>query len=546
MKRLWIGVIVPVLVLSGFAQTKDLCSIQGHVTGTAGEPLRKAEVTLAAEGPSGTAYAATSDADGSFALDEIPAGQYQLSAKRTGYLEQAYGGHPGQFFGGRGMLVTLTPGQHMTGIDFQLVRHAVITGRIVDEDGDPAANINVELLRELRQRGERQLIPMQNTQTNDLGEYRIAGLAPGSYYLCASCEWPGAGPQQIRVVRKGPEQTVPATYYPGTLEQSQAGTIQVAPGAQLQGYDVQLRKVRAFRVSGRVVLPEDVDGDSLLVHLRPKMPKASFGTVIGGDEPLFRPGGSFDFGGIIPGSYELVAMYNTNNHQRSTRLPVEVTDRNIEDLVVQFPAKTGVAIEGVVLGVPAQPANLGHGGAVAVTLRNLDNPEVRVSASANRTGVFSLQDVEAGRYKVMIYNPGEGGYLQAVLYGGQESKDRVIQVSERAGAKLEVLLAFDSGTVTGSVQDESGAAVPGAAVFVVPKSEEEDCECSQMANTDQNGRFVVRGVAPGEYVVTAVPASALDSDLGADFHQGPEANASAASVTRNGIANVTVKLGGAP
>ncbi len=91
-----------------------------------------------------------------------------------------------------------------------------------------------------------------------------------------------------------------------------------------------------------------------------------------------------------------------------------------------------------------------------------------MSASANRTGAFSRQNVDAGRYKVMVCNPAEGGYLQTVRYGGQESKERVIQ-SVGAGGKLEVVLAFDSGIVTGSVQDGSGAAALGAAVFGYPK-----------------------------------------------------------------------------
>ena len=60
------------------------------------------------------------------------------------------------------------------------MRQGVIAGKIVDEDGDPATNIRVQLLCEIPQRGERQLIPVQNARTKDLGEYRIAGLAQGS------------------------------------------------------------------------------------------------------------------------------------------------------------------------------------------------------------------------------------------------------------------------------------------------------------------------------------------------------------------------------
>ena len=106
------------------------------------------------------------------------------------------------------------------------------------------------------------------------------------------------------------------------------------------------------------------------------------------------------------------------------------------------------------------------------------------------------------------------------------------------------MLAFDSGTVTGSVQDASGAAVPGAVVFVHRKSGEgeEDCGCNPTANADQNGRFLLRGVAPGEYLVMAVPASELENEWGPGFDKRHEADAAPVTVAHNGTANVTVKL----
>ena len=55
------------------------------------------------------------------------------------------------------MVLTLTAGQRKSGIDFKLVREAVIAGKIVDQDGDPAANITVQVPREIRQRGDRQI-----------------------------------------------------------------------------------------------------------------------------------------------------------------------------------------------------------------------------------------------------------------------------------------------------------------------------------------------------------------------------------------------------
>ncbi|HKE28168.1 MAG TPA: carboxypeptidase-like regulatory domain-containing protein [Bryobacteraceae bacterium] len=527
---------------TSFAQTESSSTVRGRVTGTSGEALRKTEVTLrAAEGEPGVVYAATTGADGSFVLDGIPPGQYRLSATHNGYLEQTYGPSAGDLFGGMGMVLTLTPGQRMAGIEFKLVRQAVVSGKIIDEDGDPAANVRVQVLREVQMgEGTRRFPVGQGAQTNDLGEYRVAGVAPGTYFLCASCDM-APDIRQERIIRKSPEETIPAVYYPGTLEVSQAGAIEVAAGAQLQGFDLQLKRIRAFRVSGRVVLPDDADPTSLFAHLQPKTDHV---TVLGfGGGPQFGGDGSFDFGGVMPGSYELVVTYQALNHQRSTRTPVEVKDSSVEGLIVKFPPKTGIKIEGTVVGAVQKPSFIGPGSGIQVALKNLDNQDASASAEGGAGGAFSLENVAPGRYRVMAYNLPDDAYVQAVKYGGQESKDRKIEVSESASGKLEVVLAFDSGSVNGLVQDTTGAAALGAVVFLSPKSgAEEECDCSKMVSTDQNGRFRIRGVAPGEYQLLAIPASELQASWGPDFSKSHQADANSVTVLSSGSANVNLKM----
>lgn len=249
------------------------------------------------------AYAATSGADGSFVLDEIPAGQYRLSAKRTGYLEQAYGSRAGQLFGARGMgmLVTLTAGQRMTGIDFQLVRQAIIAGKIVDEDGDPGANVTLQVLREIRLGGERQLLPVQNARPTTWASTAspASRKAPIICAPAAKCSWAPARIGSCAKVRKksSPPFTTPAPSTSRRRERSRwppernsRGTIcrsrRSAPSRQRPCGTAGRCRWRRFI---RPLATEDAPG-------------GTFVRYFGDGGPWFRQDGSFDFGGITPGS----------------------------------------------------------------------------------------------------------------------------------------------------------------------------------------------------------------------------------------------------
>src|SRR5206468_5450232 len=85
-----------------------------------------------------------------------------------------------------GTPVTLADGQELATIDLRVVRGGVITGRVLDEDGEPLARAVVTVQRYQYVRGERQLSPAGGDQTDDRGQYRVFGLPPGDYYVSAT------------------------------------------------------------------------------------------------------------------------------------------------------------------------------------------------------------------------------------------------------------------------------------------------------------------------------------------------------------------------
>src|SRR4051812_8044108 len=120
------------------AQSTPTASIEGRTTSTDGQPLRKTNLTLRpvnVVGPGGrgtagaigggqfqppTPYAATSDSEGKFSFTGLEAGRYTLAADHAGYLNTQYGTKRTAGGGQTGnALLTLTAGQHMTGVNIE-------------------------------------------------------------------------------------------------------------------------------------------------------------------------------------------------------------------------------------------------------------------------------------------------------------------------------------------------------------------------------------------------------------------------------------------
>ena len=93
-----------------------------------------------------------------------------------------------------GKPVELLEGRTVEDIDFALPLGAVITGRIVDELGDPAEEARVAILRAQNTDGQRRLVSVGSAETDDLGEFRLFGISPGRYYVSATASNRVAGP----------------------------------------------------------------------------------------------------------------------------------------------------------------------------------------------------------------------------------------------------------------------------------------------------------------------------------------------------------------
>lgn len=510
-------------------------SVRGQVTSITGEPLRKAEVTIRSTGRSAYAMMATTDASGAFAFENLAPSKYVVSAQRNGFVSQQALGRAGS--APNIQALTVDAGQNLTGVTIKLTPHSIITGKVVDEDGDPMYGASVSVLEERYFRGRRTLSPRSNAMVNDLGEYRIAGLSPGKYYLSASPRG-AAGPSSRRVpVQAETERTFVTMFYPGAVESSQATPLTLAAGQEARGIDFQMRRAPTVHVRGHVVdeAGNPVQNMSVMI-LSADGPG---GSAMGGRGAPQKEG-AFDIPGILPGKYTLMANRMMPGRGRSSAyLSIQVGSRDLEGVVLQMAPALEVAGTIAAEGDPDLKA-------ARVTLDPMDAfpPDMHSSRNLAAGNAFTIPGVVPGRYRVDVFGAPDGYYLKSVRAGGQELMESGLSISSSV-AGLELTLGKGATTVTGAVTDTDGKPLGQALVALTPPEGKRDqWRLFKIAVADQNGQYSIRNLIPGEYKLFAFQPGAVDpaSIQNPETLQEVESKGSVVKLGQNATETVPLKV----
>jgi len=117
------------------AQPAGRGAISGTVVDVAsGDPVRKAVVTVTWQGTPRSWATTRSDGSGRFIFEGLPAGKYDLRATKAGLGNAIYGASSVRELGD---LITLGEGETHGDIKLRFIRSGTITGRVVEQDGDP-------------------------------------------------------------------------------------------------------------------------------------------------------------------------------------------------------------------------------------------------------------------------------------------------------------------------------------------------------------------------------------------------------------------------
>jgi hypothetical protein len=208
--------------------------------------VKKARVSLRIDGRQAP-YTSETDESGRYVFQGVEPGVYVLSAEHLGFNRQDRGIRGA---GAAGPPLALSGGLHLRDINFRLKPHNVITGRVLDEQGEPVPYVTVSAMQVAYSRGSKRINMVNTGQTNDLGQYRLFGIAPGRYIVSATHAPPQAF--TVRQQEKPLAMGYPPVYFPNTLEQGRAQVVDLTRGGETLALDFTLTPARTIAVRGKV------------------------------------------------------------------------------------------------------------------------------------------------------------------------------------------------------------------------------------------------------------------------------------------------------
>ncbi|HLW52501.1 MAG TPA: carboxypeptidase-like regulatory domain-containing protein [Candidatus Angelobacter sp.] len=516
------------LFACAFAQAVDpTASLEGSVLNKiTGAPVRHAHVMyIKVPGPGSLPVSTDTDADGRFAVALEP-GSYRLWVERPGFAHQAYGSRTPD---GTGTLLTVASGQQMRDVNLRIVPLGAISGRVLDEDGEPLQGAGIQVLRFSFATGKRQLIPVTGVGSNDRGEYRAYGLPAGRYFLMATLRGaPSSLPPEADALLPEMQQSFASVYYPGVLDFTSASQISLPEGGEITDADFHLQKTGAIMVTGRLFSPiQDFTRSRLQVALtHSDRNTGSFLNPI--TATVDENTGRFEFHGIAPGSYLLVASQLHNGALLSGRLPVEVNaGANPQTVNVTlapaFDITGSVEIEGGSSAkVPPITVQLAESEGLAFGR----HPSAKVAPD----GTFRLTGVASGIWDFTLSPLPEDLWIKTATLGDLDVLSGQFNVASATKGPLRIVLAGNGAQISGSVTQDGQ---PSRAVVVLAPAASELQGFFQMyrsITTQENGSFLLKGVRPGAYKLFAFEDIEAFSWLDPDFLKPVEALGESISV----------------
>ncbi len=496
-------------------QKKGTARVLGRVTAAdSGQPLRKAQVRVFSQELRENRSTST-DTDGKYELKELPAGRYQVTVSKGSFVSLSYG-QSRPFEAGKPLQIA--DGQIVEKVDFALPRGAIITGHVVDEFGEAIADVRVTPMRYQFVQGRRQLNAAGRVSTtNDIGEYRIFGLAPGQYFISAST--------QTNIMAGMMDATsddrsgYAPSYYPGTPNVAEAQRITVGLGQALSDINLALTPTHLARISGTAV---DADGKPMggavvVVMLRSG---ASISSTSG---TQVKPDGTFTLSNLAPGDYMLQAITPSALTDMSGWASGQVTVAGEDITGIQLTGMRSTTGTGRVLVNPDAAKSLPPSS--IRLMATSAHPEENLMAGLGGLTVKDDYTFEMkARPGLALIRPMSlppGWSLKSVKQRGSDVTDTGIEFRPNEEVSgIEVELTNQATEVSGAVTNSRSEPVKDYTVVVFSRDRERWGYMSRFFQTgrpDQDGRYKVKALPAGNYYAVALdyvePGEATDPEF---------------------------------
>jgi protocatechuate 3,4-dioxygenase beta subunit len=483
-------------------------SISGRVTdAVSGRPLPDAVVRASSAFPLGSADAprleAVTGPDGQYEISGIQPGEYRVFVSPDDFCAT----HLSRPFGAAGaegatlpVPVVLAAGERREHVDVALPRARAIEGRVVDEFGEPMADISVQAQLSPGSGGSGRQV-----QTDERGLFRVFHLSPGRYRICAQ-----------PLDRMPPRERVTAndTRYVRTCVPAAGGPldgIEVA-SRDVGGIEIQLRRSGAYTLSGQVLTQAgDVARDAHVAVSRVEAGGAAVGVQAETTD------GTFVARGVTSGEYRIEARTGGRGRPDEGEAGLAIVTVDGSDVSgVVVATSSGATVSGrVVIDGGELPAAAARRLTVVLTYPGGEPREPRIVGASTRATVaedftFTLNHV-FNRHFVGLTGLPDGWIVGSVMFKGEDITARYVALpTAREPDALRITITDRTAELHVRVVDAGGAAAAGTAV-VLPAD-----PAMRLGGARLYGRRRLPSGAvdfgyfpPGDYLVVALPEQAL-------------------------------------
>jgi hypothetical protein len=474
-----------ILALLATAVCMQAGTIQGVVLEQAsGRPLARTVVRLdpvpQSSGTKAPPLTIRAGRTGHFVFPSVVPGVYILNATREGYFRAAYGQ---RLPIGRGTPIEVTTDSTLFA-ELRLRHKGAVTGRVFDENGVGTAGIAVVAYRArlpLRSAG--------SATSDDRGVYRIHGLEPGKYWVRSGAATMDDGSGWL------------PTFGSQGREVRDARMQQVTVDTDTTDADVSPEPGSLFHLGGKIAC--DTSGP-VVVTLSSETGRRHTQSVC--------PVGTYQFDGLAPAVYEVLAMMQDSSAAGFTELFV---DQDTDSASVQ------------VLQAPMVEIDVRRAGSNALTdipAKLMGRRQDLSETEPAREIVGPRTTLAPGHWEFRAQAP-PGMYIESIAnYRGAPRRpwkaERVsdwyeVFIEARSPSRIRITVSDKASQIAGRVMT-GGQPVPGAPVFLWPVAESarRSLSGSLQMLSDTDGRFRFDSLPPGEYrVLASFDVNEVDEEL---------------------------------
>jgi hypothetical protein len=459
-------------------------------------------------------------------------------------------------------------------------RGGAIGGRITYEDGDPAINVRVGVMRRKNGQASRFLTGISpaalfGIQTDDRGMYRIAGLPPGEYIVSAAENIEHGDARQTvgdDFFSQGlfGGNSLAVVYYQNATSLRSATPVKIEAGEEEKNIDITLPERALHTIAGVVRSRRDgrpLRGARISIENKEEAlpaPIMSELQVVGTTDET----GQFTINEVPDGSYTITvqpsfedagpetiaatAVTVTGEEQQrqaqmiadqTRRAPqmrrrffkkqqdVKIAGRDMLNLVVEM--TEGGRISGTVV---AEGGKSLAGPVMLYTEKIGESQEATSQSGIDPQGRFIIDGVPTGKIYLNVHVPDRKFYVKTMTAGGTDLTREPLNVQESAEIRgVQVVLSSDVATLSGHVLSSAGGeGVGGANVLLVPADASQwnraGARFAQVTETD--GSFTV-ACPPGDYLVMLILPGEAVRALGEEFVRARAATAQRVSLQPN-------------